>query len=213
MITEKKHLHMRLFFLTCFLICSIFASILILTNQQVVLMGLTWVNNSVFNIVLPWCPVWGVLGVQTLCTVWCYPDHNWLQGLCHPLYLPHMSDKVMEQAAMETNFGSLPGIEPGTLRTRVQDLPLWHTALLKVVQSKFVKYQYVIMSKRVYTLLFEVKIIQLLKHYEPEVNKPCTTCTKQCWLLFVLLTTQGIIVLNTSMNSYFLWSLAIALCV
>ncbi len=68
------------------------------------------------NTVLPW--LWGVQTVRR------YPDRNWLRGLCHPLHLPHKSDTVMERAAiaMETNFWALPGIESGTLRTRVKHL-------------------------------------------------------------------------------------------
>ena len=79
-------------------------------------LNLTWVDHSEYNTVLPWFPVWNVQ------TVTRYPDRNWLPGLCHPLHLPHKSDAVMEQATMETTFGALPGIEPGTLHTRVKDL-------------------------------------------------------------------------------------------
>ena len=64
-----------------------------------------------------------------------YLDRNWLQGLCHPLHLPHKSDAVMERAAMETNFWALLGIEPGTLRTRVKDLNHCATLLLYLLMQ------------------------------------------------------------------------------
>ncbi len=80
-----------------------------------------FLDHSVFNTVLLWCSGWGVQ------TVRCYPDQNWLCGLCH--HLPHKSDAVKKWAAIETFFFfTLLEIEPGTLCSRVKDLN--HCALL-----------------------------------------------------------------------------------
>ncbi len=48
---------------------------------------LTWVDHSVFNTVLPWCPG---LSVQT---VGHYSNQNWLWGLWHSLHLPQWSEQ------------------------------------------------------------------------------------------------------------------------
>ncbi len=49
---------------------------------------LTWVNHSEFRWTLFfYCLGWGVQTGH-------YPDHNWLQGLCHTLHLLHKSDAV-----------------------------------------------------------------------------------------------------------------------
>ncbi len=78
----------------------------------------------VYNTVLPW---FSGLGEQTVRR---YCDRNWLWGLYHPLHLAHKSDAVMEWTAIETNFGALPGIEPGTLLPRVKDLNHWAKLLV-----------------------------------------------------------------------------------
>ncbi len=86
---------------------------------------LTWVDHSVFDTVhtdLSWCPWWGVQ------TVRCYPDRNWLWGLCHPLHLPQQVWYSNGVNSKGNNFWTLQGIEPGTLCTRVKDLN--HCAML-----------------------------------------------------------------------------------
>ena len=56
-----------------------------------------------------------------------------MRGLNHPLRLNNESDAVMEQGAMETNFGTLSGIETGTLCTRVKVLNYFATLHMQCI--------------------------------------------------------------------------------
>ena len=107
---------------------------------------LTWVDHSNVQHCSPMIP-------RVVCTRR-YPDRNWLRGLCYPLHLAHKSD-AMEQAAVETNFGARPGIEPGTLRTRVKDLN--HCATLLLIAA-------VVVVGSVVVVVLLLLLLQLLLH-------------------------------------------------